>query len=454
MSQLAIADRWPPADLSTTGQPGDGASVGTGLPSLRLPALTIRPAVPATRPVGTLPSRPLPTTPPAPALEPDHDADRPTAHPAAQDADAEPAHADRHGGDHQPEAALPTPTEPSAAQPTRHRRSKAEKLRQVAADASRMRAYQTHPDVAALKIERVCSRVYTLIWTGLVLGLLFTMSNVAHFAAGNARAWSVSWLNAWLLDPMVSLVLIGTLIGCATIARYRIPATRWVQVGKWGTLASTYTMNTWSAWASLHPDQIVLHSVPPLIVFLAAELLTDLRNLLTQAVTVAYRMASERARRLAELDAAGHDPSLLPTDAASAAQPGRGQRKTKKAGRRAHAARPTADPAPDGQVPGPADPAPAPPADDTGDHEAVQEPDRDADQSPALRLAGGTDQDRLERMVSELAEVYPAGQRLPGRPTVKDEMKARGYTDGWTNSGFAGAALKELKQRRGEVTAG
>lgn len=47
-------------------------------------------------------------------------------------------------------------------------------------------------------------------------------------------------------------------------------------------------MNTWSAWASGCASVIVLHSVPPLVVFVAAEAITEVRGKLTDAVMVAF----------------------------------------------------------------------------------------------------------------------------------------------------------------------
>jgi len=172
--------------------------------------------------------------------------------------------------------------------------NKAEKLLQAASQAAQLRAYRTHPDVAALAIERVRCRVDVLVWTGLVLGLLFTMSNVASFAARGAEIGSVAWVIAWLLDPMVSLCLVGTLIAEATLARYQLRAGRWVRGAKWGLLAATYTMNTWSAWTTGDAALIVVHSVPPAVVFVMAEAITDLRDRLTDAVLAAHRYAADR----------------------------------------------------------------------------------------------------------------------------------------------------------------
>lgn len=174
--------------------------------------------------------------------------------------------------------------------------SPAERLLAKARDAADLRAYRTHPDVAALHIERVRAWVDGLIWTGLGMGLLFTMGNVAHFAGAGSATWSVPWLIAWLLDPMVSLCLVGVLIAESTLARYQVAPGRWVRCAKWGLLTATYVMNTWTAYAAGDASLIVLHSVPPAVVFVMAEAITDLRERLTEAVFAAHRMAAAQAR--------------------------------------------------------------------------------------------------------------------------------------------------------------
>ena len=151
-------------------------------------------------------------------------------------------------------------------------------------EAAEVRAYQTHPDVAALRIERV--RVWSagLIWSGVVLGLAFTMTNVQQFAAHGADTGSLSWLSAWLLDPMVSLVLIGVLLAEQVTSRWELDTPKWARRTKWFALAATYVMNTWQPWATLSASGIVLHSVPPLLVFTAVEGGPAIRETLTKAV--------------------------------------------------------------------------------------------------------------------------------------------------------------------------
>ncbi|MGP4017600.1 hypothetical protein [Saccharopolyspora sp. 5N708] len=141
-------------------------------------------------------------------------------------------------------------------------------------------------------VEQVRRQVDRLCWTGILLGLAFTMTNVQQFAANGAAAWSLPWLAAWLLDPMVSLVLLAILRAEQVTARYGIRTGGWVRAAKWFTLAATYVMNTWEAYADRSADLVVLHSVPPLVVFVAAEAVTDLRDKLSAAVRTAITNAA------------------------------------------------------------------------------------------------------------------------------------------------------------------
>jgi hypothetical protein len=120
--------------------------------------------------------------------------------------------------------------------------NRAQRLAQDAAEAAKVRAYQTHPDVVALRIEHVRSQVDRTCWAGIVLGLAFTMTNVQVFAAAGAAAWSLPWLAAWVLDPTVSLVLLAILRAEQVTARYQVRTGRWARGAKWFTLAATYVM--------------------------------------------------------------------------------------------------------------------------------------------------------------------------------------------------------------------
>lgn len=178
--------------------------------------------------------------------------------------------------------------------------SNVDKLRQDAHAAAEVRALQTHPDVVALRVERVRSQVDGLMWAGLLLGLAFTMVNVQTFAAAGAGIGSLPWLAAWLLDPMVSLVLIAVLRAEQVTARYQVGTGAWVRRTKVFAFLATYTMNTWQSWSHLNVAGIVLHSVPPAMVYLAAETGPILRDRLTEAVL--------RAAAITRPDAPTTDP--------------------------------------------------------------------------------------------------------------------------------------------------
>lgn len=208
--------------------------------------------------------------------------------------------------------------------------SRVDKLRQDAEQAAQVRALTTHPDVIALRAEKVRAQVDALIWAGLLLGLAFTMVNVQTFAAAGAVAWSLAWGAAWLLDPMVSLVLIAVLRAEQVTARYQVETGAWVRRTKVFAFAATYTMNTWQSWAGLHLAGIVLHSVPPTLVYLAAETGPILRDRLTEAVL--------RAGQLAPVDALGqpvHDTAEeSPAPPVRERRPRPAKRTTAKSGRK------------------------------------------------------------------------------------------------------------------------
>src|ERR1044072_104410 len=86
--------------------------------------------------------------------------------------------------------------------------TRGQRVARDAAEAAEVRAWQTHPDVVALQVERIRSQVDRLCWAGIVLGLAFTMTNVQGFASADSRPWSLAWLAAWVLDPTVSLILL------------------------------------------------------------------------------------------------------------------------------------------------------------------------------------------------------------------------------------------------------
>jgi len=168
-----------------------------------------------------------------------------------------------------------------------------QRLAREAAEAAELRTWQTHPDVIALHVEKIRTRVDRMMWAGIVMGLCFTMVNVQRFAAQGAATWSLQWLSAWLLDPTVAIILLAILIAERRIAPGQIQLGVRSQVAKWILLLSTYVMNTWESWATGSLSGVVLHSVPPLAVFLAAESITDCHDKLTEFVYWAHARAKK-----------------------------------------------------------------------------------------------------------------------------------------------------------------
>jgi hypothetical protein len=179
-----------------------------------------------------------------------------------------------------------------------------QRLAQDAAAAAELRAYQTDPDVVALRVERIRNQVDRLMWAGIVLGLCFTMTNVQQFAAAGAAVGSLAWCSAWLLDPMVSLVLLAVLRAEQVTTRYQVATGPWPRVAKWALLSATYVMNTWMSWAAGTASGVVLHSVAPLVVVIAAEAVTDLQYALSECVHRAHTTATERTERAAPAERA------------------------------------------------------------------------------------------------------------------------------------------------------
>lgn len=200
-----------------------------------------------------------------------------------------------------------------------------ERAAQLAAEAehsAQIRALSVHPDVVALQVERVRRTVNRLMWSGIVLGMAFCMTNVQEFGAEGTARWSPGWWAAWLLDPMVSLVLIAVVLAEQTTSRWQLSTPVWARRARWATLGATYAMNTWKAWGALDPGLILLHSVPPLVVFVATEAAPEIRDRLTEAVKAAAADSGRGPATVAEAAAAvgiaGAHPTAAELQAVSA----------------------------------------------------------------------------------------------------------------------------------------
>lgn len=334
-----------------------------------------------------------------------------------------------------------TPTQYLAAQAANTRpASRGQQLAAQAAEAAEVRDALTHPDVVALRVERLRTRVDRLIWAGMILGLGFTMTNVQQFTTHTLKAapGSLGWWAAWLLDPTVSVILLGVLLAEREVCRWQIPVGPWARTAKWSLLAATYVMNTWGSYAAGSLAGIVLHSVPPLAVFMAAEAVTDCQDKLTEATHRAHTWATHRAE---------HKTRTEPTKPA-----------TTQPGTASPAAAPAPSPAPialPAQPAVPAVPDPTPThqtADRTADHPADRPGDQTAPADPTAparvvrsgsatrtgpvrtRTATPKTDAQLSRAVRELAEQN--GGAPPSQYAIKQRFGV--------GSGRAARLLAEL----------
>jgi hypothetical protein len=105
--------------------------------------------------------------------------------------------------------------------------SPAQRLAAEATAAAQLRSVAADPAVMALQVERIRTQVERLMGIGIVLGLCFTMTNVQQFAASGSPVGSPGWWVAWLLDPMVSLVLLAVLRAEQLTTRHHVSGRGW-----------------------------------------------------------------------------------------------------------------------------------------------------------------------------------------------------------------------------------
>ncbi|MBB4931353.1 hypothetical protein F4561_002173 [Lipingzhangella halophila] len=193
-----------------------------------------------------------------------------------------------------PERDEDPPDQQEAASPQAPTSRRATRLFGRAQDAAAVRNYQTHPDVAALNIERWRARCNTLIWVGVLFFLGWTTPNVQQFVAGDAAPGSPVWVTAWFVEPAIALPLMGILWAEQVAGRYGVRLSGWPRFTKWFALGATYSMNTWPYWAAQDAQGIVVHSIPPLMVFMFAEVLPIVRERMTASVWAARGEAIRR----------------------------------------------------------------------------------------------------------------------------------------------------------------
>ena len=155
------------------------------------------------------------------------------------------------------------------------------------------------------RTERLITTVLVILGMG---GLIFTAVNVTLFAIDHHTHPGI----AWMLDPLVSLALLGVLFIDGKLAAHGYKPNGWPFMLRWFAGLATWLMN---CWASLYPDGftgwpdrpdpagLLLHSVIPFLVILLAEAGAGYRKFSTgkkqhhQNVLEAFKDQQETKRR-------------------------------------------------------------------------------------------------------------------------------------------------------------
>lgn len=161
------------------------------------------------------------------------------------------------------------------------------------------------------RIDRLLTTVLVVLGFG---GLIFTAVNVTLFAIEHDTHPGI----AWMLDPLVSLALLGVLFVDGKLAAHGYKPSGWPFALRWFAGLATWLMNCWGSlypkgeftgWPDrADPAGLLLHSVIPFLVILLAEAGAGYRKFSTRrkgeyAATIQAWKDQENARREAEAEA-------------------------------------------------------------------------------------------------------------------------------------------------------
>lgn len=120
----------------------------------------------------------------------------------------------------------------------------------------------------------------------LVVALLtmgFSLENIHDFAADHGVQDPI----AWFLAPAVDLALLAALLGDAVLSRHQLDAGPWATRLRWFAGAATLGLNVWESVAAGAAASIVLHAVPPVLLFVLAEAASPYRRQFAETVRLA-----------------------------------------------------------------------------------------------------------------------------------------------------------------------
>ena len=149
---------------------------------------------------------------------------------------------------------------------------------------------------AAQSAKRAAMSMDAVIGVVAFLTMAFSLGNIQDLAMDHGTNEVISWF----LAPAVDLALIGALVGDAFLSRHGLDAGPWAKVLRWFAGLATLTLNVWDSVAVRDAAGIVLHAVPPVLLFFLAE------------AAVPYRRQFAAVVRQAEAEV----DTVLPTPAA------------------------------------------------------------------------------------------------------------------------------------------
>jgi hypothetical protein len=123
------------------------------------------------------------------------------------------------------------------------------------------------------------------------LTMSFSLQNIHHFAADHGVQDPI----AWFLAPAVDLALLAALLGDAVLSRWQLDAGPWATRLRWYAGAATLGLNVWESVAKGDAASIVLHAVPPVLLFVLAEAASPYRARFAETVRLAAEQTADPA---------------------------------------------------------------------------------------------------------------------------------------------------------------
>ncbi|MEV0592458.1 hypothetical protein [Nonomuraea cavernae] len=151
--------------------------------------------------------------------------------------------------------------------------AKVRKRRRKAHEAARLHLLGQDPAMRAWQAGRMRRTLVTALMVALVLALAWSTAGVQHFAAEGAEAWSPSWMFAWLVEPFMSIALLGVVGARAYLGTQGRPLNdrKLIRI-EYLFLALTLGMNAWPylPWAleegqHFSVSRLVLHVLGPIV---------------------------------------------------------------------------------------------------------------------------------------------------------------------------------------------